>query len=141
MKVRTFSEMRRFDSFEDRFKYLKLDGSVGAATFGFDRYMNQKFYRSRAWKQIRDHVIIRDNGCDLGVEGYEIHERILIHHMNPMTSSDLIHGNEDVLNPDFLISVTHATHNAIHYGDTSLLRRVPVERTPGDTNLWSRRKV
>ena len=136
MRVRTFSEMRRFDSFEDRFKYLKLDGSVGVATFGFDRYINQKFYRSREWKQLRDVVILRDNGCDLGVDGYEIHERVLIHHMNPMTSSDLIHGSDDILNPEFLITVTHATHNAIHYGDESLFIKTPVERFKNDTIPW-----
>lgn len=98
--------------------------------------MNQQFYRSREWKHIRQHVIARDEGCDLGVDGYEIYDRIYIHHMNPMTVEDVEHGNEDILNPEFLISTTHKTHNAIHYGDETLLPKTLVERQPGDTKLW-----
>ena len=133
---RTYSEMLNYDTFEDRYKYLRLNGSVGLDTFGFDRHMNQQFYRSREWKQMRNLVIARDYGCDLGLEGYEIHEAIYVHHMNPMTPDDIKHGNDDILDPEFLICVTHKTHNAIHYGDERLLPRQLVERRPGDTKLW-----
>lgn len=134
--IRTYSELRRRETLEDRFNYLKLHGQVGDATFGFDRFLNQRFYASHEWKQVRHHVIVRDNGCDLGVDGYEIHDRIYIHHMNPMTVSDLVEFNREILDPEYLIAVTHTTHNAIHYGDVNLLPRVPVERRPGDTKLW-----
>lgn len=134
--IRTFSELVHIPTFEERFDYLQLRGQVGSSTFGFDRWMNQQFYRSRDWKLVRQHVIARDLGCDLAMEGYEIHDRIYIHHMNPMEADDLVHGNQDVLNPEFLISTTHRTHNAIHYGDRSLLPRKLVERRPGDTALW-----
>lgn len=137
MRVRRYSELRRLDSFEERFRYLSLAGQVGEATFGFDRYMNQMFYRSREWKLVRHQVIVRDNGCDLGIEGYEIHGRLLIHHMNPLLPDDIRDGNvEAMLDPQFLITTTHQTHNAIHYGDESLLPRPLVERRPGDTLLW-----
>ena len=109
---------------------------MGLDTFGFDRYMNQMFYRSHQWRQIRNYVIVRDNGCDLGVEGFDIHYRPTIHHMNPMTVDDLKLGSDAVLDPEYLITVTHKTHNAIHYGDESLLPQPPVERRPGDTKLW-----
>lgn len=109
---------------------------VGESTFGYDRWINQKFYRSAEWKKIRNFVIVRDNGCDLAVDGYDIHDRIIIHHMNPMEVSDLVQGNEDVVDPEFLISVTHTTHNAIHYGDERLLPRSLAARGPGDTRLW-----
>lgn len=134
--IRTFSELVHIPTFEERFDYLQLRGQVGSSTFGFDRWMNQLFYRSRDWKLVRQHVIARDLGCDLAMEGYEIHDRIYIHHMNPMEADDLVHGNQDVLNPEFLISTTHRTHNAIHYGDRNLLPRKLVERRPGDTALW-----
>ena len=134
--VRTYSELRRLETLEDRFNYLKLHGQVGGMTFGFDRFLNQRFYASHEWKQVRHHVIVRDDGCDLGVGGYEIHDRIYIHHMNPMTVSDLVEFNREILDPEFLIAVTHTTHNAIHYGDAKLLPRLPVERRPGDTKLW-----
>lgn len=134
--IRSFSELRRIGSFEDRFHYLALRGQVGEATFGFDRYINQRFYTSRQWRQIRHHVIARDNGCDLGIEGYDIHVRPIIHHMNPMTSDDIMYGDESILDPEFLITTTHQTHNAIHYGDEKLLPRPFVERRPGDTKLW-----
>lgn len=134
--IRTYSELRRLRTFEERFDYLKLHAGVGEKTFGFERYLNQQFYRSREWKDARDFVIVRDSGLDLGIDGYEIYDRILIHHMNPMRSEDLIHGNEDVVNPEYLITTTHQTHNAIHYGDKSLLPLALVERRPGDTRLW-----
>ena len=136
MKIRTYAELSTLLTFEERYRYLRLNGSVGETTFGFDRYINQKFYRSSEWKQIRNHVIVRDNGCDLGVEGYEIHEKILIHHMNPIALSDIQNASEYLLNPDYLISVTLATHNAIHYGDETLLIRAPTERRPNDTCPW-----
>lgn len=134
--IRTYSELSNIESFEERYKYLALKGDVGRSTFGFDRYLNQDFYRSREWRNARRIVIIRDNGCDLGIDGYEIHEGLYVHHMNPMTADDIVHGNDDILNPDFLITVTHETHNAIHYGDERLLRRPLIERMPGDTKLW-----
>lgn len=136
MKVRSYSEVREFDTFEDRFNYLKLGGSVGHSTFGFDRWINQNFYQSWEWKRVRRDVIARDEGCDLGVPGYEIHGSLLIHHLNPMDSDDIVHGEEWILNPEFLITTTHRTHNAIHYGDESLLRVQFVERKRGDTKLW-----
>ena len=136
MKIRTYSELIQYSTLEDRYHYLKLGGEVGQATFGHDRYLNQTFYRSREWKQIRDHVIVRDEGCDLGIPGYEIHEVIYIHHMNPLTIAHLEAGDDDIINPEFLITTTHRTHNAIHYGDESLLPRQYVPRRPGDTRLW-----
>lgn len=136
MRIRSYRELRRLETFEERFKYLSLQGQVGDSTFGWDRWMNQDFYASREWRHIRNHVIARDEGCDLGIPGYEIHDRIYIHHMNPMTAADLIHGNEAIIDPEFLITTTHRTHNAIHYGDERLLPRPLVERRRGDTKLW-----
>ncbi len=136
MRNRTYSELVRYTTFEDRFAYLKLDGAVGSQTFGFDRYLNQMFYSSHEWKTIREYVIIRDNGCDLGVQGYEIHANLLIHHINPMTQEDILHQEEWILDPEFLITTTHNTHNAIHYGNESLLPKVVPERKPGDTRIW-----
>jgi hypothetical protein len=137
MMIRTYSELRRLSSFEDRFNYLMLRGTVGAPTFGFDRWMNQQFYASREWRLVRDHIIVRDNGCDLGADGYEMHDRIYIHHMNPMAVAHIAQGDEDILDPEFLIATSHKTHNAIHYGDDKLLeRRTVVIRKPGDTKLW-----
>ena len=136
MKTRTYSELRRLETFEERFDYLVLRGEVGAATFGFDRWINQRFYRSREWQSVRDFVIVRDNGCDLGIPGYEIHARLMVHHMNPVTPEDLERGEAWVLDPEYLITTTHRTHNAIHYGDDSLLVKPPVERRAGDTTLW-----
>ena len=134
--VRTYSELRRLPSFEERYDYLKLRASVGEVTFGFERYLNQDFYRSRQWRDVREYVIARDEGMDLGIDGYEIYNRVIIHHMNPMRTEDLVNGNEDVLDPEFLITTTHRTHNAIHYGDKSLLPTALVDRRPGDTRLW-----
>lgn len=136
--MKTYSELSKINSYEERFEYLKLNGFVGVETFGFDRYINQRFYKSLEWKRIRDKVIIRDNGCDLGVEGYEIHGRILIHHMNPVTPDELRSNLDLLLNPEYLICVTHNTHNAIHYGDSGLLVTAPVERTAFDTCPWRR---
>lgn len=135
-KIRTYSELSQYESFEDRFEYLKLGGSVGHSTFGFDRYINQKFYASREWKYVRDFVLVRDEGCDLGVYGYEIHSGALVHHVNPMDADDVIHGETWIMDPEFLITTTHDTHNAIHYGDRSLLRVPSAPREPGDTTLW-----
>lgn len=134
--IRTYSDLIKTSSFIERFRYLALPGSVGSATFGFDRHVNQQFYRSRQWKLIRQHVIARDEGCDLGVAGFDIHDRILIHHMNPMGIEDIVEGNEAILDPEFLISTTHRTHNAIHFGDERQLPKPLVERRPGDTKLW-----
>ena len=136
MSIRTYSELITFQTFEERFKYLQLNGQVGESTFGFDRYMNQVFYRSQKWKSIRDFVIIRDCGCDLGVEGYDIHGKIIIHHMNPLSMRDIETESDFLLNPDFLICTTHNTHNAIHYGDENLLVTAPIERTKNDTCPW-----
>jgi hypothetical protein len=135
--IRTYSELNSLDTFEERFVYLKLGGGVGIPTFGFDRYLNQEFYKSSLWKRARTAAIARDYGCDLGVEGYEIHDRVYVHHMNPMTVEDITESNLDIIDPEFLICVTHDTHNAIHYGDESLLRRRQlVVRRSGDTKLW-----
>lgn len=135
-RIKTYSELRRLDTLEERFKYLALSGRVGETTFGFDRYMNQMFYTSREWRQVRQKIILRDNGCDLGIEGYEIHKTPTIHHLNPMTVADIRDSNPDILDPEFLITTTLLTHNAIHYGDEKLLPQLIVERRPGDTKLW-----
>lgn len=135
--IKSYSELQRLGTFEERFAYLKLNGAVGASTFGFDRYLNQDFYRSDLWKRARRNVIARDYGCDVGLTGFEIHDRVYVHHMNPMSAEDIKHSNVDILDPEYLICVTHNTHNAIHYGDERLLRRRQVvERRPGDTKLW-----
>ena len=136
--IRTYSELITFPTFEERFKYLRLEGSVGKDTFGYDRYLNQLFYKTAEWKRLRQDLIIRDNGCDLGVEGREIYGRIIIHHLNPITKDDIVRRTEYLLNPDFLICTTHNTHNAIHYGDESLLITSPVERSKNDTCPWKR---
>jgi hypothetical protein len=136
MRTRSYRELSRIEGFVERFRYLSLSGQVGTATFGFDRYINQGFYKSREWKNLRDEVIVRDNGCDLGVEGFEIHSRILVHHMNPIDVDDIISSANSLINPDNLITTTHRTHNAIHYGDERLLPRIPVPRERGDTGLW-----
>jgi hypothetical protein len=133
---RSYSELSKLYTFEERFEYLKLDGEVGRSTFGFDRYLNQKFYASYAWKQARREVILRDNGCDLGIYGYEIYGGLLIHHMNPMVIEDILHGEEWILSTEYLITTTQMTHNAIHYGDEKLLPKIVTERSPNDTKLW-----
>ena len=137
-KIRTYSELILLPTFEERFEYLKLDGRVGEDTFGFDRYLNQVFYRSHEWKKIRDHVIIRDNACDLGIEGLDIYGKVLIHHMNPITVKDIESRSKILLDPEYLICTVHNTHNAIHYGDENLLIKTPIERTKNDTCPWKR---
>lgn len=131
-----YRELKRLKTFKDRFDYLNLIGKIGEETFGFDRYLNQSFYRSREWKRVRDQVIIRDNGCDLGIPDREIYDHIIIHHMNPITAKDLDEDPEYVLNPEYLICVSQTTHNAIHYGDYSLIPQGPIERSPYDTCPW-----
>jgi hypothetical protein len=138
--TRTYSELIELETFEERFRYLALRGSVGVSTFGFDRYINQAFYRSREWKDIRRHVILRDEACDLAVEGFDIHAEILVHHMNPIVVEDISDRVGHILHPEYLITTTHKTHNAIHYGDESLLPRKYSPRAPGDTQLWKRRE-
>lgn len=133
---KSYSELSKFDTFDERFEYLKLSGGVGRATFGFDRYINQQFYMSREWQDVRQHVILRDEGCDLGIIGYEIHVNLLIHHMNPMGIDDIVHGESWILDPEFLILTTHNTHNAIHFGGKKLEPKVVMERMPRDTKLW-----
>ena len=135
-KIRTYSELRRLPTILERFEYLRLRGEVGSATFGHDRWANQFFYKSKEWRDARDYVIVRDNGCDLGVPGYEIHEDLLVHHMNPLTHEALERGDPDLVDPEFLITTSLLTHNAIHYGDISLLPRELIPRRPGDTTLW-----
>lgn len=136
MKIRTYSELVRYETFEERFDYLKLNGHVGQATFGFDRYLNQQFYSSQQWKRIRREVIIRDQGCDLGISGYDIHSGLLVHHLNPMVSNNILDADEWILDPEYLITTSQRTHNAIHYGDKSLLPKPLTQRQSGDTKLW-----
>lgn len=135
-RLRSYTELVRFTSHEDRYDYLRLNSQVGVATFGFDRWLNQKLYTSTQWRRVRNQVIARDRGCDLGVEGFEIYDRIAIHHMNPVTVNEVTHGDPDIFDPEFLITVSHGTHNAIHYGDERQLRKPPIARHPGDTKLW-----
>ena len=139
MSIKTYSELITLPTFEERFRYLKLDGSVGKETFGYDRIINQHLYqRNPRWKKSRDTVIIRDNGCDLGMEGFEIQGKIIVHHMNPITLEDVLKDRDWIYDPEFLICTVHNTHNAIHYGDERLLIIAPTERTPYDTCLWKR---
>lgn len=134
--IRKYSDLRLLETFEERFKYVALSGQVGAETFGFDRYMNQAFYTSREWRTLRNAIIVRDEGRDLGVKGHEIYGNMYIHHLNPMTPDDIKHGSPSILNPENLITTCHTTHNAIHYGDERQLLRPLIERSPGDTKLW-----
>lgn len=134
--IRTYSELITLPTFKERYEYLRLGGRVGEDTFGFDRYLNQAFYKSEEWRSIRDHIITRDNGCDLGMEGHEIFGRILIHHMNPIRKEDIINRSDILLNPEYLICTIKNTHDAIHYGDESLLVIAPVERRKNDTCPW-----
>lgn len=134
--IRCYSELITIPTFEARLRYLQCFGEVGADTFGFDRYLNQNFYKSKEWKRIRDKVIIRDLGCDLGIEGYEIMARPLIHHLNPITKEDILNMSEFLISPEYLITTTHETHNLIHYGGEALPSKVPVIRTPNDTIPW-----
>lgn len=136
IKLRSYSELIQLEKFLDRFKYLQLHGQVGCETFGFDRWVNQRFYTSREWRSVREQVIIRDGACDLGIEDREIHSRLIVHHMNPLTQRDIEYGTRMALDLDNLICTTHDTHNAIHYGDASLLTKNYTPRRPGDTKLW-----
>lgn len=135
-RIRSYSEIITIDNFLDRFNYLKLGGSVGAETFGFDRYINQRFYTSREWMRVRDFVITRDFGCDLGVYGYEIYDKVYVHHMNPINANDIKMNTDILLNPEYLITTSFNTHNAIHYGDINLLDIGYNERSPNDTCPW-----
>lgn len=134
--IRTYSELITLPTFEERYRYLRLGGKIGDETFGFDRYLNQIFYKTDEWLRVRDYVIIRDNGCDLGIEGREIHSKILVHHMNPITKEDILNRSEYLLNPEYLICTVKRTHDAIHYGDDSLLFKELVVRTKNDTCPW-----
>lgn len=135
-KVRSYSELSVFDTFDERFDYLKLGGGVGTPTFGHDRFLNQQFYASREWHDVRDYVICRDEGCDLGIVGYEIYVDILIHHMNAMTVDDIVNREPWILDPEYLITTSKQTHNDIHYGVRNHIPKAVVERIPGDTKLW-----
>lgn len=138
--MRSYTELSSIDSYEERYKYLKIGSTVGAPTFGFDRYINQKFYSSAEWKNVRNRIIARDNGCDMGVPGHEIHGRIIIHHMNPIEVKNLFEKDLSVIDPEMLICVSEQTHRAIHYGDESMIDKPPITRRPGDTCLWKARK-
>lgn len=138
MNIRTYSELSKLTTFEERYRYLRLGGRVGEETFGFDRWINQMFYKDLEWLKIRDEVIIRDNGCDLGIEGREIYSRIIVHHMNPITKADILDRSEFLLNPEYLICTVKNTHDAIHYGDENLLITLPMERSVNDTCPWRR---
>ena len=136
--IRTYSELITFPTFEERYRYLRLEGKVGEDTFGFDRWLNQSFYKDPEWRAIRDKIIIRDNGCDLGIPGREIYSRIIVHHMNPITKDDILSRSAFLLNPEYLICTVKNTHDAIHYGDEGLLIKAPIERTKNDTCPWRR---
>ena len=138
MIIRSYSELTQIPTFIERYRYLKLRGKVGEDTFGFDRYLNQMFYKSKEWRSIRDYVIVRDNGCDLGVDGYEIRGRILIHHMNPITQEDILNRSKFLLDPEYLITTVKNTHDAIHYGDENLLITDPICRVKNDTCPWKK---
>ena len=139
--MKTYSELIRISSFEDRINYLKIYGSVGQDTFGFDRYLNQNFYHSREWKQLRDHIIVRDNGCDLAHQDYPISGKILIHHINPIVSEDIVESSDFLLNPEYLVCVSLDTHNLIHYGVQNHSVPNQTERFKGDTLLWKKQNT
>lgn len=144
--LRTYTELCRYSTFLERFEYLKLDGEVGADTFGFDRYLNQIFYNSHEWRRFRDRIIVRDKGCDLGVEGYEINGywkdgryialKVVIHHLNPIAKEDILNRTDILMNPEYVITTVHSTHMAIHYGDADQLEQGPTVRKPNDTCPW-----
>ena len=136
MLTRCYRDLKLLPTFQERFDYLKLNGKVGEETFGFDRYFNQRFYRSKEWKDVRNYVIVRDHGCDLAIFDREIFGKVLIHHMNPISLDDIRHSSDYLLNPEYLICVSKQTHDAIHYGDSSLLILEPIVRKPNDTILW-----
>lgn len=136
MTIRSYSELKNLETFDERFEYLKLSGNVGLSTFGFDRHVNQSFYMSYEWEKVREEVILRDNGCDLGISGYEIYRDILIHHINPIVLSDILHGEPWIFDLDNLITTTKKTHNAIHFGRQNPYPKVVIARNPNDTKLW-----
>lgn len=136
MAIRRYSELKRFKTFDERFEYLRIGGIVGESVFSFDRYLNQALYTSKRWRLLRNEIIIRDNACDLGIEGYDILDKIIIHHMNPITRDQIREPDESMFDPEYLICVSNQTHQAIHYGDSSLLPRGPVVRRPNDTCPW-----
>ena len=136
MSIRTYSELITIPTFEERFEYLQLKCSVGKDTFGYNRYLNQVLYRSHEWKRLRNQIIIRDDGCDLACDGYDIYGKVLIHHLNPITVEDVLARSRKVFDPDNLVCVSHSTHNAIHYGDVDLLATGPIIRTKNDTCPW-----
>lgn len=137
--IKTYSELIKLPTFEERYEYLKIGGTVGEETFGFDRYLNQVFYKSKEWLTVRDYVIARDNGCDLGIPGREIRSnKIMVHHINPITKEDILYRSDILLNPEYLITTVKNTHDAIHYGDSSLLYQDPVERSKNDTCPWKK---
>lgn len=133
--MKKYSELKKLKTFEERFEYLQLNGKVGVDTFAFDRYLNQEFYKSKEWQKAKREVIIRDKGCDLGIEGFDINGRHLVHHMNPISQEQILNRDSKIFDPEYLILVSHSTHNAIHYG-TEPIKKEPVERKPGDTKLW-----
>lgn len=134
--IKTYSELIKLKTFEERYKYLQLGGAVGKDTFGYDRYLNQQFYKTTEWRRLRDELIVRDNGCDLAMSGYELYGRIYLHHMNPVSKDDVLNRTDYLTNPEYLICTSFNTHNAIHYGDESLLVTVPIERSANDTCPW-----
>ena len=134
--IRTYSEFKKLKTFKERYQYLRLRGKVGTSTFGFDRYINQKLYASSRWKDARDTVIVRDNGCDLGCTGMELHDRIIVHHVNPITLEDIENDIDELYDPEYLVCTSHRTHEAIHYSDESLLPREPITRRKNDTTPW-----
>lgn len=141
LTIRTYSELSQIPTIRERYEYLRLSGVVGENTFGFDRYLNQIFYHSRAWRDIREKLLIRDDGCEMGLSGYPIKGRIILHHMNPITEKDILDESEVIVNPEYLICVSHKVHLAIHYGDENLLPKDPIVRTPFDTCPWKRKEV
>ena len=134
--IKTYSELMQLSTFMDRYEYLKLDGRVGEETFGFDRWINQMFYTDQEWIRIRNHIILRDNGCDLAILDREIYGSIFIHHINPISKDDILNRSSILLDPEFLICTSKTTHNAIHYGDQNLLIKDVIERSKNDTCLW-----
>lgn len=137
--MRTYTELSQFETFMERFNYLKLEGVIGEDTFGFDRYLNQVFYTSQEWRHVRDIVIVRDNGNDLGVNGFRIAKRnLIVHHMNPICVEDILKRKENILNPEYLICVSRSTHQALHYGNLDLLPKDIVDRKPNDTCPWKK---
>lgn len=134
--IRTYRECMQLTTFQERYRYLQIGGRVGKETFGFDRYLNQMLYRTPEWKRFRREMIVRDNGCDLGCEGYEIYGNVLVHHINPITVEDVINRNPCIFDPNNVICTSLNTHNAIHYGDETLLITEPVVRKPNDTCPW-----